>query len=181
MIRFKACWRLSIAAAVSAIVLSTSACGDADVMRAYNQDGTATSEFVAVVADFMAAVHKSDVDHLRRIMDPAESEAGLKQLIAEYGGATLSATTYDFDFPGEGGAEIDVTCADGTRASFSQGFFGRDGHWRAVIHGNGAITVDPPQPGVALSLPVRAPSTSAVSYWNQYPPCSDKPVISSTG
>ncbi len=171
-----------------AIVMGISACGEANVMRAYNMDGSATSEFVAVVADFTAAVHNSDIDHLNQIKDSDGSAGGVTELIAAYGGATLSVLSYDFDHPGEGGAEIAVICTDGGRATFSQGFLGRDSRWRPDILGVQANTPDTdaplPDEAVSASFPTTPVTTSttkpAVTYWNQYPPCSSKLVATST-
>lgn len=179
----------SVVAVGGAIVLGLSACGEADVMRAYNQDGSATDEFVGVVADFMTAVHDSDADHLNQIKDSAGSADGVKELLAAYGGATLSVASYYFDHPGEGSVDIDVRCTNGTRATFDQGFFGRDGKWRPVVLGTQPLNLntDAPLPDEALSAPVpmvsAPPSTNkpAVTAWNQYPPCSNKPVTTSTG
>ncbi|MET3807257.1 hypothetical protein ABIB25_004280 [Nakamurella sp. UYEF19] len=162
------------------MIFGISACGEADTMRGYNQDGSPTVDFTSAVSDFLGAVHSSNAEHLNQIEDPSSSPDGVNTLIAAYAGATLSVATYDFDHPGDGGVDVDVVCENGARATFTQGFIGRAGTWRPVIYNKTVTSPDThqPLPDEALSAPIEAAPTGkpgnppTVTYYIHYPPCS---------
>ena len=188
MARFTIGQWVSAALATSVIVLSTSAC-TADPMRAYDATNSATDEYKSAVADFLLAVHSSDAGRLTELSGSDGTTAGVRELLARYAGAELSVTSYYFDHPGEAAATIAVQCTNGGRASFDQGFLGTDGHWRPEINEAQVIPADtaPPLPDQAQSAPESAPwshispTTSAgATYYDWYPPCSEKAVAATT-
>ncbi|GGL94953.1 hypothetical protein GCM10011594_13420 [Nakamurella endophytica] len=166
---------------VAAVVVSAAACGAPDPLRAYRPDGSSTAEFTGAVADFAAAVRAGDGVRLVAQDDRAApdgddpdsgTDAGVRDLLAAYGGRTVSVVSYSAIAPGSAGARLRVFCADGRSVTFGQGFVGLDGRWRPVIRAardRPSVAVagraDPPSAEAGPPSPAPRPGTEP------YPPC----------
>ena len=180
------CRRWLGALVTGCVIMAVSACGGADPMRAYDitHEDQPTKLYKAAVADFVTAVQASDAAHLDELNATNRTAAGVQELLAHYGSASLTVTSYDFDHPGDAAVTLAVRCADGGRVTFSQAFIGVDGQWRPEIVGIQPTLPDnePPDPDAAQSLPdpstPAAPSTArtAVTHYDYYPPCSKATV-----
>ena len=167
--------RFGSAVAILTAAVMLSGCGHPEPLRAYDNAGGWTPEFKSYVAAFMQAVHEDDVGALRSMNSSIGSESGLAQLLAAYGGRSLTLVSYDAESPGDGEADLVVDCGGGVRRTFMQPFESIDGHWHATMYSiadvSGRTTPASVEPDQALTEPGSNPDDPLVDKYGLYPPC----------
>jgi hypothetical protein len=113
-------------------------------------------------------VHDQDQNRLAALNSDRGTPAGISELLAVYGGATMTVTGFDpGNTPGEGQATIAVLCKTGGRAAFEQAFDGHAGRWQATIFGvDTAASLVAAPPSAVLST-----ADQAFVKYGLYPPC----------
>ena len=88
----------------AALIVATSCSSAPTVLHSFS-DNSPTAKFRAAVDEFVGAVHDQDQDRLVALNSDRGTPAGISELLAVYGGATMTVTGFDpGNTPGEGQA-----------------------------------------------------------------------------
>lgn len=158
-------------AIIATTLIAVTSCSSAPTALHSFEGNSPTVDFRAAVDEFMAAVHYRDQNRLVALNSDRGTPAGIREVLAAYGGATMTVTGFDpGNTPGEGLASINVLCKTGGRAAFQQAFDGHTGRWRPTMFGadTAAYLVAAP-PSAVLST-----ADQAFVKYGLYPPCNSQ-------
>jgi hypothetical protein len=154
---------LRVALATVCCLAAVSACSSGAPAAGLTERGKPTAELTASVNRFQAALKARDAAALRKMAAPDRRTDHLAEVLREYGGRSMRATSFEGELPDDIAVAFSEVCSGSGKLveTFGREFLYRDKTWRPSFGDPkkaGASAPDDPFPTTAVSFP---PDTSA--------------------